>query len=279
MNRHTALVVGLVAIFATAMALPAQSAFAATINATIVKGATNLADKAYSPNPINAAQGDTVTWTNADTAAHTVTQGNPSEGQVEGGFDSGIMGPNKTFSHTFDEEGNFAYYCLLHPTMVGTVLVGEGGGGDNGNGGENGNGDGAMKETEVETEYDGQTYTIKSKSENAHVIDATINPSESVGVDFEGSGPVELTLPRSMIENITMVSTDEGEIEFQEVNSTATDTTISFTLPEGQTFAEITGTKVVPEFGVIAALILAASLVAMVGIARFKGSSLGFGRF
>jgi plastocyanin len=39
------------------------------------------------------------------------------------GFDSGIMTPGATFEHTFTEAGEFPYFFVLHPNMVGTVIV------------------------------------------------------------------------------------------------------------------------------------------------------------
>jgi plastocyanin len=89
----------------------------------IVPNAANLADEAFSPNPLKVKTGDKVTWTNTDTSLHTVTQGNATNGATEGGFDSKVLAPNKTFSFIFDKAGDFAYYCQLHPTMVGTVTV------------------------------------------------------------------------------------------------------------------------------------------------------------
>jgi len=38
-------------------------------------------------------------------------------------FDSGIMQAGQTFKHTFYEAGTFEYYCTVHPTMVGKVVV------------------------------------------------------------------------------------------------------------------------------------------------------------
>jgi plastocyanin len=60
--------------------------------------------------------GQEVTWTNHDPAQHTVTQ----EG---GGFDSGKMAAKGTFSHTFDQPGEYRYICALHPGMKGKVVV------------------------------------------------------------------------------------------------------------------------------------------------------------
>jgi plastocyanin len=97
------------------------------IQASLVPGASTLADKAFSPNPINVKVGDSVTWTNKDTIAHTVTSGtgpsDPNKGKV---FDSGLstlLTQGKTFSHKFNTAGEFPYFCQIHPTMVGKVVV------------------------------------------------------------------------------------------------------------------------------------------------------------
>jgi plastocyanin len=98
--------------------------------ASIVQGASERADKAFSPNPINVKVGDTVTWTDDDSLQpHTVTSGtgsgDPNKGKE---FDSSpglktLLEPNQTFSHKFTTAGEFPYFCQLHPTMVGKVVV------------------------------------------------------------------------------------------------------------------------------------------------------------
>ena len=100
------------------------------VKVSIVPGASTLADKAFSPNPVNVKIGDTITWVNEDSVFHTVVSGNPSSGGETGKvFDSGLSGPTalttkgKTFSHTFTEKGEFPYFCQLHPTMIGKVIV------------------------------------------------------------------------------------------------------------------------------------------------------------
>ncbi|MDE1765096.1 MAG: hypothetical protein KGI27_02355 [Thaumarchaeota archaeon] len=79
----------------------------------------------YSPSVIDIKSGDTITWKNDDTSAHTVSTGRPDLG-VDGRVDSGIMNPGETFSYTFDDVGVYGYYCLIHPWMTGTVNVGTG---------------------------------------------------------------------------------------------------------------------------------------------------------
>lgn len=85
-------------------------------NATILLESTNLGDKAYQPNPIEIPVWGSVSWTNDDRIAHSVTA-------TEGEFDSGVMQPDEVFESTFDKVGGFEYYCMLHPSMVGHVVV------------------------------------------------------------------------------------------------------------------------------------------------------------
>jgi nitrite reductase (NO-forming) len=88
---------------------------------SIVSGSSSLTTDAYSPNPVQVSTGATVTWTNDDAQPHTVTSGEAVT--PDGNFDSGIMGPAATFDFTFTEAGEYPYFCLLHPNMVGTVSV------------------------------------------------------------------------------------------------------------------------------------------------------------
>ena len=80
-------------------------------------------DQSYSPNPIRIESGQTITWHNGDTVSHTVTSGqdnNENEGAL---FDSDAIIPNQPYSLTFDSTGEFKYYCIYHPSMVGEVIV------------------------------------------------------------------------------------------------------------------------------------------------------------
>jgi plastocyanin len=91
---------------------------------SIAKGASNPSTtKPYSPTPLSISVGTTVVWTNNDNTGHTVTEGNPSGNTPPNGFDSGILAPGKTFTHNFDTAGTIQYYCTLHPTMLGELIV------------------------------------------------------------------------------------------------------------------------------------------------------------
>ena len=79
-------------------------------------------DECYIPSEITVELGDTVTWVNDDTAAHTVTSGT-IDGGPDGRFDSSLMLPDQTFSFTFEAAGDYDYYCIVHPWMIGKVVA------------------------------------------------------------------------------------------------------------------------------------------------------------
>jgi plastocyanin len=96
---------------------------------SIVEGASTMTDKAFNPNPVTVKVGDTITWTNDDSQIHTVVSGTgASDPNMGKEFDSSpglktLLAPKQTFSHKFDTAGEFPYFCMLHPTMVGKVTV------------------------------------------------------------------------------------------------------------------------------------------------------------
>lgn len=67
--------------------------------------------------PSTVAVGTTVTVTNEDSFGHTWT----AEGGV---WDSGTLSEGDSFEFTFDEPGEYAYFCKIHPAqMTGTITV------------------------------------------------------------------------------------------------------------------------------------------------------------
>ena len=82
-------------------------------------------DGCFIPNRPSIRPGDTVVWTNPDTAAHTATSGSAADGP-DGVFDSSLMMAGQTFSHQFTKSGLYNYYCMVHPWMEGIIIVKEG---------------------------------------------------------------------------------------------------------------------------------------------------------
>jgi plastocyanin len=79
-------------------------------------------NECFIPAEVTVSVGDTVTWSNDDSAAHTVTSGTPSDGP-DGIFDSSLFMAGTTFSYTFDTAGEYNYFCMVHPWMTGKVQV------------------------------------------------------------------------------------------------------------------------------------------------------------
>ncbi len=71
---------------------------------------------AFDPGTITVSANTTITWTNKDGVAHTVTS-------TAGLFDSGTINSNGTYSHLFSTAGTFPYKCSIHSTMNATVIV------------------------------------------------------------------------------------------------------------------------------------------------------------
>lgn len=83
----------------------------------LAHNSVRIADFAYGPAAVQVSAGDTVTWSNDDDFAHTVTSG------ADGPMDSGEIGSGGTYRVTFDAAGSFEYVCTIHPSMRGTVEV------------------------------------------------------------------------------------------------------------------------------------------------------------
>lgn len=69
---------------------------------------------AFTPATITIARGDTVRWTNADSAPHTATFA---------GMATPRLGRGQSAELTFDTAGTFDYRCAIHSSMRGQVVV------------------------------------------------------------------------------------------------------------------------------------------------------------
>ncbi len=88
---------------------------------TSVPGCEQI-DKCYDPQSLIIFKGGEVICKNDDSSAHTVTSGNIINGPNKL-FDSGLIMPNETFSHKFDEIGEYDYFCMIHPWAKASVTV------------------------------------------------------------------------------------------------------------------------------------------------------------
>lgn len=101
------------------MPSPTPSTPAGTPAAAIATNQVTISNFAFNPASITVKVGTTVTWTNQDQDAHTVSfKSGPESGKTSQPLQMG-----DTYTHTFTTAGTVAYICSIHPFMKGTVVV------------------------------------------------------------------------------------------------------------------------------------------------------------
>lgn len=204
---------------------------------------------------------DTVVWQNADTAAHTVTSGNPEDGP-DGIFDSGLFSPGKSFSYQFTEVGTYDYFCLVHPWMVGTVTVTSGlekipnVGADAGDG-----------QTTFDVEYEFNRI-ISSASVNEDQKSITF---EIIGKPKSDDNTLTMMLPKNLIGDPYVIWVDGKQRMDYDVHTEGGMNTLVIELDEKSELVTIVGPSVVPEFGTIAAGILVIAIIGTIIISSRVG--------
>jgi plastocyanin len=79
-----------------------------------------IRNSCFTPTLLYVEQGSTVTWTNEDEVQHNAVFLDDSRA---GG--ASYLEKGQSARQTFDAVGLFVYYCSLHPSMVGVVVVGD----------------------------------------------------------------------------------------------------------------------------------------------------------
>jgi plastocyanin len=91
---------------------------------TAAADTVTIQDFAFSPANITVKPGTTVTWTNKDSAAHTVTATDGKKGlDNKLVLDSGTINSGQKYAATFSTPGVYHYRCNFHSSMTGTVTV------------------------------------------------------------------------------------------------------------------------------------------------------------
>jgi len=250
----------------------APSAFAAHHEVTITNAPGSSTpgcedtNSCFIPNPVTVEVGAIVTWDNTDTAAHTATSGTAVDGP-DGVWDSSLMMVNGSYSVTLDDEGTYPYFCMVHPWMQGTVIVeAEAAHGDDHTGEmeEMGHGDDHAA-SGVEDISD--QFTASVTSGVIHHIGANSDDDTLVvhlfGADDDGE--LKITLNSDIItpfdDGSYFVLINSEEVEFEQMGST-----LHIDYAAGTEKIEIVGSHVVPEFGTIAMIVLAAAIISIIAI-------------
>ena len=207
--------------------------------------------------------GDSVTWSNADTAFHTITSVT-KDGQVDGLFDSGFFTAGKQYTRQFDDLGDFYYFCSIHPYMNGVVHVVKD--------------PGSVRTIDgVASGYssDGLGFRVK------YVLDT--NLQKEVHVDPKGSAltfvisgdtlsdQITLILPSELIDNPNTVMIDGSMADFT-IEDTSDGIKITIPIEPHSKEIKIVGTRVIPEFGFLAMSVLGLGLVSTLFLARSRFS-------
>ncbi|WP_375281405.1 cupredoxin family copper-binding protein [Pseudooctadecabacter sp.] len=97
----------------------ATAAAALPLLATVARAETHVVtikNMAFSPADLTIAPGDTVTWVNEDRMRHSAED-------LNGAFDTGLLGRGDSASLTFGNSGSFSYRCGPHRNMRGTITI------------------------------------------------------------------------------------------------------------------------------------------------------------
>lgn len=240
-------------------------------------GCEETAEGCYIPSTATVDVGGVVIMSNTDTAAHTYTSGAP-DGGPDGHFDTSLLMAGGSFEWSPTEVGEYDYFCLVHPWMKGVIIVQEVGAGD-GHGddhmGDKGHMDGddhmAAEASATGMMSDGTKVSVWTSEPMAdemmqiqiefvdaeHVnYDITVTQNDETVLDdtgahhHEGSGMLE-TAPLSSADPVDITITFQGYGVDEKTG------------PIGE---QVVFTNVVPEFGTIAMMILAAAIISIIAV-------------
>ena len=231
-------------------------------------------NECFLPYMVTVNPGDEVVWSNDDSAAHTVTSG--TDTVSDGLFDSSLFMAGTTFAHTFDTLGKYDYFCMVHPWMIGEVLVTVGGG----------------IEKDLGTITIGSTFESNTKIDNlvADIVSSDGHANETMTIDvtitdLEGNPAEHITYNIQAIHGTMVLLNEEGHMHKGTMVNTHTTNALTIDASDDapvtitvnavgfghdeqyqEVFGEIATIQVVPEFGTIAMMILVVSIISIIAI-------------
>jgi len=115
-RQSTPAVVGMPAAAATNAGEPAPASASGTSTPAAESVTVRIDGMRFNPRNITVKPGTTVTWVHGSQMPHTIS-GNAD------GMRSGTLYNGQQYSHTFNAAGSYNYFCDLHPSMTGSVVV------------------------------------------------------------------------------------------------------------------------------------------------------------
>ncbi|EPA06776.1 PEFG-CTERM sorting domain-containing protein [Candidatus Nitrosarchaeum limnium] len=237
-------------------------------------GCETTAEGCYIPKEATVDVGGVVIFSNTDSAAHTFTAGTAADGP-SGAFDSSLAIAGSSYEWKPTEVGSFPYYCMVHPWMEGLIVVQEAGAEkhDEGMTDESMSGDTMMKDVSATGMLsDGTKVSVSTSA-------PTTGEKMKVNVEFAGKEHVNhdimVTQNGEDVLNDMAAHHHDGKGVHETAplkSSDPVEITITFqgygvddpkTGPIGE---KVVFSNVVPEFGTIAMMILAVSIISIVAV-------------
>jgi predicted secreted protein with PEFG-CTERM motif len=246
-----------------------------------VSGCEDTEEGCFLPSRAIVDVGGKVIFSNTDNVAHTSVSGLISDDDAGSTFDTSLLLPGNTYEWSPTEVGEYPYFCIVHPWMVGTIIVQEAGASDT-----------------MEKEHDGMAMDDKDKmrmmekdpsatgmlSDGTEVTVWTSVPTAGeelkvvlTYVDTEHVNyDIMVTQDRVEVLNEQGVHNHEGVAKHMTAaleSSDPVDIMVTFQ-GHGVPRAEKTGpvgeqvefAMIVPEFGTIAMMVLAVAIISVVAV-------------
>ena len=293
MISHTKTLFSMMVIFSFAIIMGTSSSVFADHSEVTIEAATGsgapgcetTSEGCYIPKTATVDVGGVVIFSNTDNAAHTFTAGTPADGP-SAEFDTGLLTVGNSFEYSPDTIGEIEYFCMVHPWMVGSLVVQTAGSGE----------EEEFATLVVNAPSEEETTVTGLSSDGQMRVEITAsNPAASevmtVDVKFRDSSSAlvqhanyDIVAMQGGQEILSMMGAHEHEGQAMHTTAPlASDepvdikvTLLGFGLPDDE--ANWTGPKgeiitfnVVPEFGTIAAMILAVAIISTIAVtARSK---------
>jgi len=248
----------------------APSAFAEDVTVTNAPGSASpgCEPNCFVPSTVTIEVGDTVTWENTDTAAHTASGGNPTDG-LTGPWDSSLIMAGGSYSYTADTAGTFDYFCMVHPWMEGTLIVEAAGAAEAAAAAA---AEAAAAEAAAAAAAAAAVPAIDAadyiSASGATVTSITANADDDsviIVIDAVDDGELNVILSDKVIKAF-----DDGSyfvlVNNEEVEFSQTGNNLTIPYEAGNDTIEIVGSYAIPEFGTIAMIVLAVAIVSIIVI-------------
>ncbi|MBM3906112.1 MAG: PEFG-CTERM sorting domain-containing protein [Thaumarchaeota archaeon] len=135
---------------------------------------------------------------------------------------------------------------------------------------------GACSDGELAVKAGSEVVCIQYEIDGAVVTKATVSSATKslvLQIEAVSDGHIHLTIPREVMDATDdgsdanfIVLVDDAEADFEEVDSNDSIRVVEITFEEGASQIEIIGTYAVPEFGTMAAIILAVAIVSIIAV-------------